>query len=274
MTPWRSIARPSRVRINDVLPGDTTVHFGRTLDVSAVIRADGDEPVPATLVYGSLDGRIHEQRLPLVASEKDGRHRVALRPDDEGIKSDLFYRIEAGDAATEKFSVVVLPAPTIVVEQIQYEFPSYTGMPTGVIRGDADIRALEGTRVTITARANEEIAEARIEFGNDDLSAASPGTRFDDLSSQAAPSVPMQMTDARSEYRRAAEGQFTLLLSDDRTAPRHTSYWLRFETPQQVPNENPVRYAIDVLRDLSPEVELLRPEKTGIGAPGQWTPGH
>ena len=44
--------------------------------------------------------------------------------------------------------VTVVDAPTMVVEKVEYQFPSYTGKaPQILIQGD--LRALEGTKVTI-----------------------------------------------------------------------------------------------------------------------------
>ena len=102
--------------------------------------------------------------------------------------------------------------------------------------GLGDIRAIEGTRVTIHARANAPIKEAAIDFEAD-------GRR------------DIRMTVDGSE----ALASFVLGLRDDHQTPKYKSYAVRFTGTDDATNRDPVKYPIDVLPDQSPEASILAP---------------
>ena len=81
-----------------------------------------------------------------------------------------------------------------MIDSIDYHFPPYTEEQDHTIEGEGDIKALEGTRVTIHATANMDIKEARIDLGCAGLQTLS-----------------MTTTGAK------ATGEFTLLLDPDKT---------------------------------------------------------
>ena len=96
----------------------------------------------------------------------DANHyRCELPPGSGGFQQDTFYRITAGDATTQQYKLEVQIAPTIIVDRIDYHFPPYTEQPDRTIKSQGDIKALEGTQVTIHATANMDIKEARIDLG-------------------------------------------------------------------------------------------------------------
>lgn len=101
---------------------------------------------------------------------------------------------------------------------------------------------LEGTRATIYATANHDIQRAAI-----DLDCRNLG----ELRMDAA--------------GRAATGEFTLLLDpQDPTRPQHESYQLLFTDAKGRDNSRPIRYRIDVVRDLPPEVKFLSPQEDDV----------
>ena len=81
---------------------------------------------------------------------------------------NLRYRIEAGDARSLDYRGDGRAAPSILVERIEYDYPEYTGyVDRERRRASGDIRAIEGTRVTIHARANGPIKQADVDFDAD-----------------------------------------------------------------------------------------------------------
>ena len=135
------------------------------------------------------------------------------------MEQDLVYWIEAGDARSRRFKVTVFERPTIVVQQVRYEYPAYTGVPTAEVGNTGDIRGLEGTQVTIEALANQPIKTAYVDFdadGRSDLKMTVDGDR--------------------------ATATFTLALRRDRRTPRHGSYVLRFTTADGRTNNDPPKY--------------------------------
>jgi hypothetical protein len=121
------------------------------------------------------------------------------------LAQNVRYRIEAGDARSLDYHVIVVPAPSILVERIEYDYPEYTGYVDRSVDGSGDIRAIEGTYVTIHARANGPVQQADIDFDAD-------GRR----------DLKMSGEDAEAHAR------FELKLREDRQTPQHVSYVLRF----------------------------------------------
>jgi hypothetical protein len=245
VAPWADVAAPTRVMIRDVQPGNGTYVAGRRVEVTAEIDGlDGDEP--AWLYFSTTDGQIADQALRMSASS-GYRYRVAVPPDGVDLRQDITYRIEAGDAKTPTYALAVEDAPMIVVKAVDYNYPAYT---EGVLQDrrderSGDIKALEGTQVTIHAQANQDIASAHIDFGCD-------GTK----------DLPMAVKGR--EASRAFELKFA-----ERAArvAQHTRYQVLFTTRQQRPNEQPVQHTIEVVPDLSPEVEVVRPDKEEVLVP-------
>src|SRR5690606_10828105 len=107
---------------------------------------------------------------------------------------------------TVDYRITVLTAPAIVVRQVDYEFPDYTGYVDQKVPNLGDIRGIEGTRVTLHAEANGPIDSAEVDFNSDgrsDLRMKTDGNR--------------------------ATASFVLALREDRRTPRQTSYTLRFK---------------------------------------------
>ncbi len=243
--PWSNVAAPTRVQIEDVRPGDTVAFHGDTLSVSADLSGlRQDEPV--TLFYSTADGQSVDQSVELSRIGQGNRYQAALPPGDLGLQQDLSYRLVAGDCNTRTFHVEVQIAPAIVVDRIDYHYPSYTGLPDRSVPGrGGDIRALEGTRATIHATANRDIQRAEI-----------------DLDGSGRRGVAMEAAG------KTASGTLTLALdADDPTKPQHESYQVLFTDAQGRGNNRPIRYRIEVVRDRPPEVKFAAPEQEEVQVP-------
>ncbi len=239
LMPWADVVPASRVVIENVEPGATTLARGEVLTVSADVRGIGDDD-PVVVRYTTADGQAVDMPAPMKPSAAGLRFSGQIPPAHEGalagVAQDFRYRIEAGDARSREYSVSVVAAPTITIEKIDYDYPDYTGFADHSVERLGDIRAIEGTKVTIHARANQPIKEAAIDFEAD-------GRR----------DVALQSTGNE------AQASFVLALRDDRQTPKFTSYVLRFTGDDGRANRDPVKYPIDVLPDLPPEVAILAP---------------
>ncbi|MFB3891889.1 MAG: DUF4175 family protein [Phycisphaerae bacterium] len=79
----------------------------------------------------------------------------------EPITEGFRYRITAGDAVSEYFTVTVVPAPLVKGIDVAFDYPDYTKKPRALQRDvDGDIRALAGTAVTIMAHTNTAVQSA------------------------------------------------------------------------------------------------------------------
>lgn len=269
--PWSGVSRPARVEIDEVQPGDDKVFHGQTVQVSARVSGARSSDHVA-LIFGTVDGQITERIVALKMSADGLHYEGTLSPGDGGIQQDVTYRVAVFDrgvsesqlasaspvAETERFHLAVMPAPTITVQSVQYVYPSYTKRPVPPVSKQADLEALEGTKVTIAASANLPIKSAYIEF---DPLPPQAGKPEQEASARAPLVLPMQ-----------AEGQdarctFVLELAADRATPKYSSYQLRFITAEGDQNEQPILHRIAVLRDLSPEIEIVLPKGERIEVP-------
>lgn len=257
LAPLAEIARPSRVAIREMTPGtDSEVFHGRHLEVSAVIDGlhAGETP---TLVFSSADGQVVDAPVPMAPSDDRLRWQASLPPDSLGAQQDFQYHLRAGDALSKQYRVRVSPAPSLVVRSIEYVYPAYTRRPPQTVADRGDISALEGTRVTVRAEANLPIQSAWIEFD------PPVGGALAKKNASGSPPkrLPMKVAD------RAASGAFRLEWDSAAAAPRHRAYRVQFVTAEGHRNERPIVYAIDVQRDLPPEVAILEPRQNRVEVP-------
>ncbi|MCU0961144.1 MAG: hypothetical protein MUF48_13645 [Pirellulaceae bacterium] len=252
--PWASITRPSRVSINDVQPGNVDLVYGARPTVSArIVGVRADESVQVR--YSTVDRQTLARALPMQQAAGEARFASMLPEDTAGLQQDLVYWIEAGDARSPDFRLTVLPTPTILVERITYDYPKYTGRPRRVVEREGAIEALEGTKVTIEARTNHRILDARIEFDVDPQ--RSP-------EAPAPTSQPMSREDLNQDENKAIF-VFTLRFTDpERSRPEHANYRLTFTTKGGLRSDESMIYRIAVFRDLPPEVAILTPRETAI----------
>ena len=243
--PWARIAAPSRVQIDQVRPGDTTVFQGRTVTVSAVVEGlgNGEEVL---LHYSTDDGQLVDQTIPMAPGNGPGRYECQVPPTKAGLQQSLRYYLTAGDCTTFDYALEMEVPPTIVVDSVTYKYPKYTGLGERIDTDAADIRAIEGTRIAIQATANREIQWAGIE-----------------LDGEATRRVRMR-ADGRQAY-----GQFALKLDEDGESGQRW-YQIRFaesETGEGRENLDPVRHRIEVFPDRPPQVRLVDPPTENATVP-------
>ena len=241
--PWADIDAPTRTTITGIEPRDTQAFRGQQIEVSARIQDSGDGG-RVMLYYSTADGQIVDSPIEMSLGDDRYDHTCLLPAGEASLQQDLHYRIEAGDAITRPFYVEVVAAPTIFVRALDYKYPTYTGLLARRVERLGDIKAIEGTEVTLEALANSEIQSAHVDFDCD-------GT------------LDQRMTvDALR-----AKVTFRLALEEDRKTPWHGSYQLVFKNVEGQQNPQPVRHQIEVTRDLSPEIEFVEPQKAEIDLP-------
>ena len=241
--PWAEIDAPTRTTIGEIEPRDAQAFRGQQIEVSARIR-DLPDDAPVRLIYTTADGQTVDRAIEMKPSD-DGYKHVCLLPGGEAtLQQDLQYRIEAGDAVTRPFRLDVVAAPTIFVESVETKYPAYTGLLAQRIERQGDVKAIEGSEVTIEAVANELIRAAHVDFDCD-------GTLDQRMSTSGD----------------RAKVSFKLLLKDDRRTPKHASYQLIFTNERDQRNPQPVRHQIEVTRDVSPEIAFVAPTQDPFDVP-------
>ena len=258
VAPWSAIDRPARVEILEVQPGHATVFRGQKLEVAASLQGvkSADR---VSVVYSTNNRQLVGQTVAMELDPSGLKYESAVPPDSNGCQQDFVYWLEAGDAVSPKYRVKVSPAPTIAVQRVELQFPDYTGRPDSSSQGEGDIHSVEGTRVTLRARANQPIRSARVEF--DPLGRSYVSTTSEQSSHAHTNRLPMEFDE------QTAWCSFTLQLKTDRRTPVHGSYQLRFVTVDGHESQQPILHRIEVTPDFGPEIEVLTPTQNRTEVP-------
>ncbi len=138
-----------------VLPGNVLVPRGSDVEIKAI--ATGKVPDKATLYLNRKGSRWSKVS---VRREEWGQFQYPLK----GMLSPLRYKMRAGDARSETFTISVSDRPVIVGMEVAYKYPEYTGLAPETKSDDGDIEAVAGSKVKITARSNKKLKSARLKF--------------------------------------------------------------------------------------------------------------
>jgi hypothetical protein len=236
--PWSNLLAPTRVTIENVMPGDTVSFHGDFVTVSADVRGL-NEGEAVLLHYSTADGEAIDQSIPMPEENGVYRRQAKLPPDNLGLQQNYTYFITAGDFKTAIYNIETQISPDIDIDKVDYHYPSYTGIADNSVERQGDIRAIEGTQITIHATANQPIERAEIDFSGS-------GMRGIKMNADG----------------RKATGRFTLhMLPEDPTRAEHDFYQLRFTDKNHRENRRPIRYNIVVLPDPPPKVQIVEPKK-------------
>jgi hypothetical protein len=243
--PWADILPPTRTSIESIEPGNTKAFRGQQVKISAEVRGlerDGE----VTLYYTTADGQTVDRPIRMHLPQDGYRHICNLPPDDDGIQQTVQYRIVAGDARTRDYTIHVIAAPTMVVDSVEYVYPDYTGLSPQSVAHAGDIKALEGTRVTIHSVANQPIKDGGIDFECD-----------------GREELPL-VIDGTGDLARGGAVSWMLSLAEDRATPTYTSYQLHFRNADGDQNLRPIRHTIETIPDVAPEIEFLSPKAAEV----------
>ena len=262
-SPGGKISVPAVVQVLEVEPGDATIFFGQTLEVTARIRGSY-QPEDVKLTYSSVDQQVVDQVITMVPQEnaKD-RYRAELGISSGGIQQSLRYRVTARDGASPEFLVTVRPNPSIAVDSVVIKPPAYTELPERTISGQGDVDAVEGSWVTVNAQANLPIEVAHIELLEEVFDSSQPEGEF-------GASTKYQSAASRIEMKsdgNSASGRFQATWDSSGEKPFATHYRVTFTSADGDRNSQPNVYPIRVTPDLAPEIRFRNPVKTNVEVP-------
>ncbi|MEI7781369.1 MAG: hypothetical protein WCJ18_05520 [Planctomycetota bacterium] len=183
-----------------------------------------------------------------------GRRFAVVLPDDaRGLDHPVEIVIAAGDARSEPVRIAVVDSPSLLVREVRYDYPAYTRKQSESVEWQGDIRALEGTQVTIVAESNQPLEDAWIDFdcdGDHDL-------KFNKKANDLA-----RMTKT-----------FSLQMNADRSGPEHAIYRLLLRpraasvAGREAEVIEPMEHRIEVIADLAPEVSIEEPRESPARVP-------
>ena len=220
LAPWRERTYTQL----DVQPGD--VQCQELSDLTVRTELSGRVPDEATIHFENDKGEWVSEKLDV---GRDTPRHAAASFDFTRLSSPFSYYVEAGDATSPRYEVIVYPDPKIDSITADLVFPAYTQLPKQTIK-KGDIVALRGTQVTLHAHTNTKLGRARL-------------TRDDGT----------ELALAVSDDKRSASGAFTI--------EQDTKYEILIEDEYGHTNRERKQYAITAIKDTVPDVRIVHPGK-------------
>ena len=208
--------------------GDLTVQQGQAATLTAV--CSGEIPPKGTLYVRAQDGSWEELSLL-----KSTRNAFAYRFSE--VRQSFDYYVQIGDDKSRRHRLRVIPAPKVLAKQVMLEYPKHTNLPAEQL-DSYYVEAPEGTEITWRLKLNQRLDSAEMlrNFQDPNAMRISEDGHVVELTRKA-----WQSFDYQFRWRTAAHG-------------------FVYETPGA--------YTVNVIPDMAPEVEIVRPrgdEKATVG---------
>ncbi|MBI5418244.1 hypothetical protein HZA55_09945 [Candidatus Poribacteria bacterium] len=148
----------------------------------------------------------------------------------KNIQRDTYFYVTSSNAHSQTGMIAISRAPIISDITLTYNYPAYTELKTNVFKNTSgNIKTLPGTRVKIEAYADKSLSGAEIVF-------------------DSANKINMEIADS-------TKISATILVSKQGT------YFFSLTSMLGEKNVNPVKYNIELEKDLSPGVDVVLPGK-------------
>ena len=229
----------TRTVIEAVQPGNAFVPAGSHVEFVADLA--GVIPEAVRVLYSTSDRRFVDEPLTMRTTDDEHRFRILMVGEgDRGIRQDLTYRIEAGDATSETYTITVEQPPTSHVTEIHYVYPAYMDLPDRTDSTGA-IEAWEDTTLTVLAESSEPVREAVLQMSDDSA-----------------------FTVRGEELQMAIDGtklsvNWKLTHREDGTFPKF--YRIQVMDSEGQKDLEPAVYPVDVRRDQPPVLKLIDPTR-------------
>ncbi len=156
--PLADIPPATRVTFREVQPGDVEVEYGSRVVISTHV--DGlRENEEVFLFTRAAEAPRWGPPIRLQKVAPSLQYQAFFPPEEGGLRENLDYWLEAGDARTRVFSLRILPPVTIIINRVIIEPPGYTGLPSRILEAVSDFQAIEGSTVRIVVTGSEPLKE-------------------------------------------------------------------------------------------------------------------
>ncbi|MPY86398.1 MAG: DUF4175 family protein [Luteitalea sp.] len=206
-----------------VTPGDARIAMHDPLTIQAHISGvphDVELAVPELRVRSGA--ARHAERM---TRSNDGRFEIRIPKVTRGFT----YRVTAGRLASDEYRVDALPRPHVTRIDVDYKYPSFTGLEPRVVEDSGDVYAPAGTEIRLRVHANKSLSRAT--FVRTDAERTTPMRVVTETVAEMAFTL-----DGNGAYRVALRDR------DGLDSPGDTEFFLR------------------VVDDRPPEVRVIRPE--------------
>ena len=155
LAPMAGIERPSRVKVELIEPGPDTQWLPVGDEVKVVVKTIGPRPDSVRLQAWYED----TERSTTMVAMGDGTYAGKLTIGAE----DIRFRVKAGDGATKILTLPTKSRPHVEHYEKEYRYPDYASQaPHSIREADGDLAALEGTRVKLRMKINQEVSAGEL----------------------------------------------------------------------------------------------------------------
>jgi len=223
-------AYPTSAKIITVTDGTTTAR-GEPFTITIELDPTGTLPEKASATIRDLSPDANGRSSELVLTRKSADSATYVGTIDQ-VLSDLEFRPSAHDAMWPRYEkIIAVDRPAIKSLALAYRFPDYLRkQPETSAVGD--IRAPEGSHVTITARFNRPVVSAKLITRNDQKEETPLDLMLVESGASASIDLPI-----------IADGAWRLVL----------------KTEDGFDNKNPIDYVIDAVADRAPTAKISFP---------------
>lgn len=225
--PTEAAAVEHRANIH-ATPGNVTVLAGSDVEVAGLDFGRTQEEV--TISYNLSEDFWKTEPTTLRTAEEASAGASAIDR-YEYTFSDLRYTVsyyfESGEYKSDVYTITVVHKPMLTDLDITLTPPSYTGeKPLKFKDNGGNVQALEGTHVAVAGFANNQLADAWVQFdGKNKRQVAHDGRKVS------------------FDFRALEDGYYSVILEDT----------LGHKT------DDPLVYAIEVFKDQAPSLDVIEP---------------
>ena len=223
-------AYPTAAKILTVTDGTTTAR-GEPFTIRIELDPTGTLPEKASATIRDLSPDANGRSTELALTRESATSNIYVGTIDQ-VLSDLEFRPSAHDALWPRYEkIIAVDRPAIKALALAYRFPDYLDKKpeTSAV---GDIRAPEGSQVTITARFNRPVMSAKLVTRNDQKEEAPVDLKLGEDGATASVELPVM-----------SDGAWRLLL----------------RTADGFDNKNPIDYVIDAVADRAPTAKISFP---------------
>ena len=200
-----------------VLPGDATIARGSDQIITARLVGFEAEQVD---IFTRANASVPFEPLPLVPSlETDGdSYEVMLFDINEATE----YFVQSSGVRSAMYTLDVVDVPFVGRLELEFIFPSYTGLPPRVIEDGGDIAVLGGTEVRLRAVPTMGTPAGRLMFDETDelaLARQPDGSLTGSFTVEASGFYRIELEDPQGEMVTASP-QYTIRRAERSAAPR------------------------------------------------------
>ena len=158
MLPGANLARVSRIQVEILEPTPHSLKLAEDETVAVVVEISGGRVDTVTLETSTRNQGSVRQKMQ---ARTDQEFAANIHVADESVE----YRILAGDAVTQRFTLEAHPRPHVIAFQKNYHFPDYAALPDETVtESHGDLLVLQGTTAELIIEADQAISQAELQI--------------------------------------------------------------------------------------------------------------